>query len=165
MTKINKRRAPASRRSHPLGAHGLKEAGLGSLPGGGAEVFDDRVHDEAFKGKIRGDQWLRVHEIAHELGLMSNSTMLYGHIESPEERITHFIKLREAQDKAIDDNLAGRFNEYPIAISSPTAQSRTSPWPRRRGKPSDDRQCSLDARQLRTRWADHANAANGSSHA
>ena len=54
----------------------LKAAGLGSLPGGGAEVFDDRVHDEAYKGKIRSDRWLEVHRIAHELGLMSNGTIL-----------------------------------------------------------------------------------------
>ncbi len=87
----------------------LKNAGLGSLPGGGAEVFDDRVHDEAYKGKIRSDRWLRVHEIAHELGLMSNATMLYGHIESLEDRIHHFMLLREAQDKALAENLPGRF--------------------------------------------------------
>lgn len=87
----------------------LREAGLQSLPGGGAEVFDDRVHDEAYKGKIRSDRWLRVHEIAHELGLYSNATMLYGHIESLEDRIHHFMILREAQDKAINENLPARF--------------------------------------------------------
>jgi aminodeoxyfutalosine synthase len=65
----------------------LKEAGLGSLPGGGAEVFDDRVHDEAYKGKIRSDKWLEVHRTAHRLGLMSNATILYGHIESSEDRL------------------------------------------------------------------------------
>ncbi len=87
----------------------LKNAGLGSLPGGGAEVFDDRVHDEVFKGKIRSDQWLDVHRIAHEIGLMSNATILYGHIESLEDRIHHFCMLREAQDEAIANNYAGRF--------------------------------------------------------
>jgi aminodeoxyfutalosine synthase len=79
----------------------LKDAGLGSLPGGGAEVFDDRVHDEAFKGKIRSDKWLDVHREAHKLGLMPNATMLYGHIESLEDRVHHFCLLREAQDEAI----------------------------------------------------------------
>ena len=63
----------------------LRDAGLGSLPGGGAEVFDDRVHDEAFKGKIRSAQWIDVHRTAHRLGLMTNATILYGHIESLEE--------------------------------------------------------------------------------
>ncbi len=87
----------------------LMDAGLGSLPGGGAEVFDDRVHDEAFKGKIRSDRWLDVHREAHRLGLMSNATMLYGHIESPEDRIHHLCLLREAQDEAIREEHAGRF--------------------------------------------------------
>lgn len=87
----------------------LKEAGLGSLPGGGAEVFDDRVHDEAFKGKIRSDMWLHVHAEAHKLGLMSNATILYGHIESHEDRVNHFLMLREAQDAAIKGNHPGRF--------------------------------------------------------
>ncbi len=79
----------------------LKDAGLGSLPGGGAEVFDDRVHDEAFKGKIRGDKWLDVHRCAHQLGLNTNATMLYGHIERIEERIHHMELLRTAQDEAL----------------------------------------------------------------
>lgn len=87
----------------------LRDAGLGSLPGGGAEVFDDRVHDEAFKGKIRSDKWLEVHKTAHELGLMSNATILYGHIESLEDRVQHFMMLREAQDEAIANGYAGRF--------------------------------------------------------
>ena len=87
----------------------LRDAGLGSLPGGGAEVFDDRVHDEAFKGKIRSDKWLEVHRVAHELGLMTNATMLYGHIESLEDRVQHFMMLREAQDEAIEAGHAGRF--------------------------------------------------------
>lgn len=81
----------------------LKEAGLGSLPGGGAEVFDDRVHDEAFKGKIRSDEWLDVHRVAHELGLNSNATILYGHIEARAERIHHMLLLREQQDATLRD--------------------------------------------------------------
>ncbi len=80
----------------------LMDAGLGSLPGGGAEVFDDRVHDVAFKGKIRAGTWLDVHRAAHELGLNSNATMLYGHVESREERIRHMMTLREAQDIALE---------------------------------------------------------------
>ncbi|MCZ6837012.1 MAG: radical SAM protein [Planctomycetota bacterium] len=81
----------------------LKEAGLGSLPGGGAEVFDDRVHDEAFKGKIKAFQWLDVHRAAHELGLNTNATMLYGHVESRAERIGHMLILREQQDATLRD--------------------------------------------------------------
>lgn len=79
----------------------LKKAGLGSLPGGGAEVFDDRVHDEAFKGKIRSDVWLDVHRVAHELGLNTNATILYGHIEQRHDRLVHMDMLRRAQDRAL----------------------------------------------------------------
>ena len=87
----------------------LQAAGLGSLPGGGAEVFDDRVHDEAFKGKIRSDKWIDVHDAAHRLGLMSNATMLYGHIESIDDRLHHLMVLRESQDRAIARGWPGRF--------------------------------------------------------
>jgi aminodeoxyfutalosine synthase len=79
----------------------LKQAGLGSLPGGGAEVFDDRIHDEAFKGKIRSDVWLDVHRVAHELGLNTNATILYGHIEQRHDRLVHMEMLRRAQDRAL----------------------------------------------------------------
>lgn len=79
----------------------LKEAGLGSLPGGGAEIFDDRVHDQAFKGKVRADKWFEVHRAAHALGLFSNATILYGHIETPAERVSHFIKLRDLQAESL----------------------------------------------------------------
>src|SRR3954468_5238413 len=88
----------------------LKEAGLGSLPGGGAEVFDDRVHDEAYKGKIRSDVWLDVHRIAHQLGLNTNATILYGHIEDRRERLVHMDMLRTAQDEALArEPQGGRF--------------------------------------------------------
>ncbi len=79
----------------------LKEAGLGSLPGGGAEVFDERVHKEAFKTKIGAHEWLDVHLVAHELGLNSNCTMLYGHVDKQEERIRHLEILRRSQDQAL----------------------------------------------------------------
>lgn len=79
----------------------LREAGLGSLPGGGAEIFDDRVHDEAFKNKVGEAQWFDVHRAAHELGIFTNATMLYGHVETPPERINHLIKLREHQEESL----------------------------------------------------------------
>ncbi len=78
----------------------LREHGLGSMPGGGAEVFDDRVHDEVFKGKLRGDGWMNVHKVAHELGIATNATILYGHVETRAERVNHLIQLRELQDSA-----------------------------------------------------------------
>jgi aminodeoxyfutalosine synthase len=79
----------------------LRDAGLGSLPGGGAEIFDDRVHDEVFKGKVRADRWFDVHRTAHSLGIYTNATMLYGHVETPEERVKHLIKLRELQAESL----------------------------------------------------------------
>lgn len=79
----------------------LREAGLGSMPGGGAEIFDDRVHNEAFKTKVGEAEWFEVHRTAHELGIFTNATMLYGHVESPAERITHLHKLREHQAESL----------------------------------------------------------------
>ena len=77
----------------------LKEAGLGSIPGGGAEIFAKRVRRKICGDKITGEEWLQVHEIAHSVGLKSNATMLYGHLETAEERTDHLIRLRELQDK------------------------------------------------------------------
>ncbi|MDH5638777.1 MAG: aminofutalosine synthase MqnE [Nitrospinota bacterium] len=77
----------------------LKDAGLGSLPGGGAEIFADRVRKKICPEKIDADEWLAVHGAAHEVGLNTNATMLYGHIETPEDRIDHLIRLREQQDR------------------------------------------------------------------
>ena len=88
----------------------LKESGLGSLPGGGAEIFDDRVHDEVFKGKVREDKWFDVHRTAHALGLPTNATMLYGHVETPPERVRHLIKLRELQAESLAVHDAAHFN-------------------------------------------------------
>jgi aminodeoxyfutalosine synthase len=83
--------------------------GLGSLPGGGAEVFDDRVHDEVFRGKIGSEKWMDVHRCAHELGLNSNATMLYGHVETREDRINHMLVLRDEQDRSEQNESEGKF--------------------------------------------------------
>jgi len=77
----------------------LKEAGLGSMPGGGAEIFDPTVRNTLCAEKITGKRWLEVIKTAHCAGLKTNATMLYGHIETYEHRIDHLIKLRELQDK------------------------------------------------------------------
>jgi aminodeoxyfutalosine synthase len=77
----------------------LKAAGVDSLPGGGAEIFNDRVRRVICDHKIDGDQWLDTARTAHEIGLKSNCTMLYGHIENEEDRVDHLIRLRELQDK------------------------------------------------------------------
>lgn len=78
----------------------LKQAGLDSMPGGGAEIFAKRVRDVICKPKISGERWLAVHEAAHRLGIRSNATMLYGHIETPEERVDHLLVLRDLQDRS-----------------------------------------------------------------
>jgi aminodeoxyfutalosine synthase len=76
----------------------LKTAGLDSLPGGGAEIFNERVRRVICDHKIDGDQWLETARTAHNLGLKSNATMLYGHIENEEDRADHLIRLRTLQD-------------------------------------------------------------------
>ncbi|MBE0429503.1 MAG: aminofutalosine synthase MqnE [Thermoleophilia bacterium] len=77
----------------------LKEAGLGSMPGGGAEIFSGRVRGIVCDKKISGDAWLDVMRQAHNAGIRSNATMLYGHVETHAERIEHLIRLRELQDE------------------------------------------------------------------
>src|SRR6266852_1921657 len=77
----------------------LKSAGLDSLPGGGAEIFNERVRRVICDHKIDGDQWLDTARTAHKVGLKSNATMLYGHIENEEDRADHLIRLRTLQDE------------------------------------------------------------------
>jgi aminodeoxyfutalosine synthase len=77
----------------------LIEAGLDSLPGGGIEILSDRVHQELFGKKLNGDEWKEVARAAAKLGLRQYATMLYGHIETLEERVSHLIQLRELQDE------------------------------------------------------------------
>lgn len=77
----------------------LKDAGLTALPGGGAEIFSTRVRQLVCPDKISGERWLSVSRDAHRLGIRTNATMLYGHVETLEERIEHFVRLREVQDE------------------------------------------------------------------
>jgi aminodeoxyfutalosine synthase len=77
----------------------LKEAGLGSMPGGGAEIFHPEVRDRICEHKADSRNWLDIHRTAHQLGIKTNATMLYGHIEQPFHRIDHLIRLRELQDE------------------------------------------------------------------
>ncbi|MGC4046515.1 MAG: hypothetical protein QM758_22205 [Armatimonas sp.] len=91
----------------------LKEHGLASLPGGGAEILTDRVHDLIFERKETAAEWLETAKTAHRVGLHTNATMLYGHIETLEERVIHLMKLREAQDET-----GGFLTFIPLAFSS-----------------------------------------------
>lgn len=77
----------------------LREAGLGSLPGGGAEVFSPEVRRQLCDKKISGTRWLEIARTAHRLGLKSNATMLYGHVETDAERVDHLLQLRSLQDE------------------------------------------------------------------
>jgi aminodeoxyfutalosine synthase len=88
----------------------MKEAGLTSLPGGGAEVFSTAVRATIAERKLTGEEWLRVHRVAHELGIPTNCTMLYGHVETAEDRIEHLSMLRGLQD-----DTAGFLTYIPLA--------------------------------------------------
>lgn len=88
------------------GLRHLKEAGLESLPGGGAEIFHPEIRQQICEDKCTGDQWLEIHETAHKLGIPSNATMLYGHVEKYMHRIDHMNRLRELQDRT------GGFNTF-----------------------------------------------------
>jgi aminodeoxyfutalosine synthase len=85
--------------SHQQVLRELQDAGLGSLPGGGAEVFAERVRKLVAPGKEHPDYWFLTHDTAHRLGIPTHCTMLYGHVETYEERVDHFLRLRRQQDE------------------------------------------------------------------
>jgi len=95
----------------------LKDAGLGSLPGGGAEIFAPAVRRVICDHKIGAHAWLKIHRTAHELGLHSNATMLYGHIESAEDRVDHLLQLRGLQDET-----RGFLTFIPLAFHTPNTE-------------------------------------------
>jgi len=82
------------------------EYGVDSMPGGGAEIFDEEVRNHICKGKVSSEQWLEIHELWHSKGKQSNATMLFGHIEKRKDRIDHMLRLRDLQDKS------GGFNAF-----------------------------------------------------
>lgn len=85
--------------SYEEGMKAILDSGVDSLPGGGAEIFDEEIREKIAGGKCSSDEWLRIHEIWHELGKRSNATMLYGHIETFAHRVDHMDRLRQLQDK------------------------------------------------------------------
>ena len=102
----------------------LLEAGLDSLPGGGAELFAERVRRKICHDKCDGTRWLEIHRTAHRLGLRSNVTMLYGHIETPAERVDHMLRARRLQDDT------GGFQAFiPLAFHPDNNQMRKLPAP------------------------------------
>jgi aminodeoxyfutalosine synthase len=107
----------------------LKQAGLHSMPGGGAEIFSRRLQKLLhFTGKADADRWCEIHGIAHSLGIKTNATMLYGHVETMEERVDHLLRLREQQDKS------GGFITF-IPLSYQTGTTKLVP---RQTPPTDD---------------------------
>jgi aminodeoxyfutalosine synthase len=102
----------------------LKAAGLGSMPGGGAEVFSGRVRGLICERKISGQEWLDVMRAAHAIGLKSNATMLYGHVETSEELADHMLRLRDLQDET------GGFNAFiPLSFQPPNTELKALPGP------------------------------------
>ena len=95
-----------AKKSNDEGLAYLKDAGLDSLPGGGAEIFDEEIREKICADKVDANGWLAIHEAAHKLGMHSNATMLYGHIENYAHRVDHMDRLRMLQDKT------GGFNTF-----------------------------------------------------
>ena len=89
----------------------LKDAGLVAMPGGGAEIFAEEIRRKIARAKVTAEGWLEVHRTAHELGIPTNATMLYGHVETLEDRMDHMIRLRELQDES-----PGFFSFIPLAF-------------------------------------------------
>jgi aminodeoxyfutalosine synthase len=117
----------------------LKAAGLHSMPGGGAEIFSKRLQKLLrFTGKADADRWCEIHGIAHSLGLKTNATMLYGHVETMEERVDHLLRLREQQDRS------GGFVTF-IPLSYQTGNTKLVP---RQTPPTDDLRTIAAARLL-----------------
>ncbi len=102
----------------------LMDAGLDSLPGGGAEIFAERVRQKICHDKCGTDRYLEIHRTAHRLGMRSNITMLYGHIETPEERVDHMIRTR-----ALQDETGGLQAFIPLAFHPDNNQMRKLPAP------------------------------------
>ena len=94
----------------------LQDAGLSAMPGGGAEIFADRVRKQVAKNKVKAEKWLQIHSEAHSLGMRTNATMLYGHIETLEERLDHMDRLRTLQDDSMS-RYGGGFHAFiPLAF-------------------------------------------------
>ncbi|ADY27077.1 putative menaquinone biosynthesis protein [Deinococcus proteolyticus MRP] len=94
----------------------LQAAGLSAMPGGGAEIFAERVRRQVAKNKVKSDEWLQIHSEAHSLGMRTNATMLYGHIETLEERLDHMHRLRELQDDSLHKYGGGFHAFIPLAF-------------------------------------------------
>ncbi len=109
----------------------MAENGVDSMPGGGAEIFAPKVREYICKGKVKAHRWLEIHKYWHSLGKMSNATMLFGHIESREDRIDHMLQLRGAQsEKEKVDSKKGGFNAFiPLLYQKQNNYLKVSEFP------------------------------------
>jgi aminodeoxyfutalosine synthase len=105
----------ASRKSAEEVFEDLKAAGLDALPGGGAEVMSERVHEDLFAAKPNAARWLELAQVAHRAGLKSNATLLYGHVEQTPEKVEHFLRLREVQDQSLASTSGGFLTFIPLS--------------------------------------------------
>ena len=136
----------------------IKQAGLGSMPGGGAEIFHPEVRDQICEHKADAQNWLDIHRTAHELGLRTNCTMLYGHIENSFHRVDHLIRLRELQDQT------GGFQTFiPLAFHPDNTGLEPHSQALERDGPAHDGRQPADARQCRSHQGllDHAGRRHG----
>ncbi len=131
----------------------LCAAGLDSIPGGGGEIFVDRVRRRIGIGKATADQWLKVMSCAHQIGMFTSATMMFGHIESVADRIDHMLRVRVAQDRAIEAQYPGRYLSF---ISWPfqpdhTPLGKLASWDPESGEPfaGDDPGHPQAGKQLR----------------
>ena len=121
----------------------LKEAGLESIPGGGAEVFSDRVQEDLFWTKSDSEDWLRIAAAAHRAGLPTNATMLYGHVENTGEKVYHLARLRDLQEET-----CGFLAYIPLSFHPGTHRHRPSARTLRGSRSQGDRRRAPHARQL-----------------
>ena len=130
---------------------------MDSLPGGGAEIFHPRVRKLICDHKVSGQRWLEIARTAHEIGLRSNATMLYGHLETNEERVDHLIQLRATQDKT-----GGFVTFIPLAFHPANTALAHIPPPTGFDDSESHRGVAADARQFRPHQGvlDHADAAH-----
>jgi len=105
----------ASKKSAEEVYEDLKAAGLDALPGGGAEVMSERVHEDLFAAKPNAERWLELASAAHRCGLKTNATLLYGHVEQTPEKVEHFIRLRETQDESLSSTRGGFLTMIPLS--------------------------------------------------
>ena len=130
--------------SHEEVLRTLRDAGLDSMPGGGAEIFADRVRALIAPGKEHPDEWFDVHDTAHKLGITTQCTMLYGHVETYEERVDHLLRLRDQQDETARLPLL-----HPARLPPREHRLRAARLPLhdRRRRPEGDRRLAAVARQ------------------